>query len=78
MPVKPHAQPCTVREQIIEDLPSGLTLLFEAFEGGTRFVIGGRALRGGRREFVFDESGSLVRTSAYAGEWPPRWFARVV
>ena len=78
MPVKPHAEPCHVREQIIEDLPSGLTLLFEAFEGGTRFVIGGRALRGGRREFVFDASGSLVRIAAHAGDWPPRWLARVV
>jgi len=77
MPVKPHAKPCWVREQIIEDLPSGLTLLFEAFDGGTRLVIGGRALRGGR-EFMFDAQGSLVRISAFQGEWPPRWLARVV
>ena len=78
MPVKPHAEPCRIREQIIEDLPSGLTLLFEAFEGGTRMLIGGRALRGGNRQFVFDAQGVLVRVGAYDGEWPPRWISRVV
>jgi hypothetical protein len=78
MAVKPHAEPCRILEQILEDLPSGLTLVFEAFDGGTRFVIGGRALRGGHRELVFDAEGALVRIGAYAGEWPPRWLARVV
>ena len=78
MPVKPHAEPCRIREQIIEDLPSGLTLAFEAFEGGMRLLIGGRVLRGGTRELVFDANGALVRIGAYNGEWPPRWLARVV
>ena len=78
MPVKPHAEPCRIREQIIEDLPSGLTLVFEAFEGGMRMLIRGRMLRGGTRELVFDAHGSLVRVATYEGEWPPRWLARVV
>jgi hypothetical protein len=78
MPVKPHAQPCRILEQIIEDLPSGLTLLFEAFEGGTRLLIGGRALRGGNREVIFDPHGALLRVGAYDGEWPPSWLSRVV
>jgi hypothetical protein len=78
MPVKPHAEPCRIREQIIEDLPSGLTLAFEAFEGGMRLLIGGRVLRGGNRELVFGADGSLVRIGAYDAQWPPRWLARVV
>lgn len=77
MPVKPHAERCRILEQLIEDLPSGLTLLFEAFEGGTRMLIGGRALRSGNRELVFDERGALVRACAYDGEWPPRWLSGV-
>jgi hypothetical protein len=78
MPVKPHAEPCRVREQIIEDLPSGLTLAFEAFEGGVRMLVGGRVLRGGNRELVFDARGALVRAGPYEGAWPPRWLSRVV
>jgi hypothetical protein len=30
MPIKPSARQCYIREQIVEDLPSGLTLQFEA------------------------------------------------
>jgi hypothetical protein len=30
MPIRPGARQCYIREQIVEDLPSGLTLQFEA------------------------------------------------
>jgi hypothetical protein len=62
MAVRPNAQTARVREQTIEDLPSGLTLRFETCEGGgTRLVIAGRALPRGNREIVFDTEGRVVR-----------------
>jgi hypothetical protein len=61
MAVKPHARTARLREQTIEDLPSGLTLRFEARDGGCRMVIAGRALRTGDREIVFDAEGRVVR-----------------
>jgi hypothetical protein len=36
---------------------------FEAFEGGVRLTIAGKALRG-NREIVFDPEGPAVRTEA--------------
>lgn len=64
MALKPNAGTCRVREQIIEDLPSGLTLQFEACEGGSRLVIAGRALVSGNREFLFDAEGRVIRIGA--------------
>jgi len=61
MAVKPHAQTTQLREQTIEDLPSGLTLRLEACGGGCRMVIAGRALPAGDREIVFDAEGRAVR-----------------
>ncbi|HJT60188.1 MAG TPA: hypothetical protein VJ797_00815 [Burkholderiales bacterium] len=63
MPIKPLARLCTIREQIVEDLPSGLTLQFEAFEGGVRLTIAGKALPSSR-EIVFDTQGGAVKTQA--------------
>jgi len=63
MPIKPLARRCTIREQIVEDLPSGLTLQFEAFEGGVRLTIAGKSLQSGR-EIVFDTEGGAVKTQA--------------
>jgi hypothetical protein len=61
MAVKPNAQTTQLREQTIEDLPSGLTLRLEACDGGCRIVIAGRALAAGDREIVFDAEGCAVR-----------------
>lgn len=61
MPIKPLARLCYVREQIVEDLPSGLTLQFEAFEGGVRLTIAGKALRASR-EIVFDAEGGAAKS----------------
>lgn len=63
MSIKPSARVCHVREQIVEDLPSGLILQFEAFEGGVRLTIAGKALQS-NREIVFDTQGGAVRTGA--------------
>lgn len=64
MALKPNAGTCRVREQIIEDLPSGLTLQFEACEGGVRLVIAGKVLASGNREIVFDAEGHVIRIGA--------------
>jgi hypothetical protein len=63
MPIKPLARLCAIREQIVEDLPSGLTLQFEAFEGGVRLTIAGKALHS-NREIIFDAEGGAVQTGA--------------
>ena len=62
MATKPNASTSQILEQTIEDLPSGLTLTFEAHPGGTRLVIGGPSLRGGFREILFDAEGRLIGT----------------
>jgi hypothetical protein len=54
---------CRIREQIIEDLPSGLTLQFELFEGGVRLTIAGKCLAA-NREILFDAEGRLVHVHA--------------
>ena len=61
MPIKPSARQCHIREQIVEDLPSGLTLQFEAFEGGVRLTIASKALPT-NREIVFDPEGAASKT----------------
>jgi hypothetical protein len=60
MALKPNAGTCWLREQIVEDLPSGLTLRVEAHASGTRLIIVGRALPGGLREILFDSEGRAV------------------
>ena len=60
MALKPNAATCWIREQVVEDLPSGLTLRFEAGPGGTRLVISARALPGSRRVILFDSEGKAV------------------
>lgn len=60
MALKPNARTCWIREQMVEDLPSGLTLRVESREDGTHLVIAGRALPGGRREILFDSEGRAV------------------
>ena len=50
-----------IREQIVEDLPSGLTLQFETFEGGVRLTIASKALPTSR-EIAFDTEGAASKT----------------
>jgi hypothetical protein len=63
MPIKPKADLCRIREQIVEDLPSGLTLQFERVPDGVRLVIAGKALAA-NREIVFDAEGGAVQVRA--------------
>ena len=75
MPIKPRGQTCRIREQIVEDLPSGLTLQFEALEGGgVSLTIAGKALGGGNRQILFDGEGQAIQTRASAQAFRrPSW-----
>ena len=61
MALKPNATTCWIREQTIEDLPSGLTLRMVASKDGARLMIAGSGLPRGNREILFDAEGRAVR-----------------
>ena len=74
MPLKPHGALCQVREQIIEDPASGLTLQFECSDGRLRLVIAGPPLTLGNREILFDEQGRETAAGTLLGEFRrPSW-----
>ena len=78
MPLKPNGALCQVREQIIEDMASGLILQFECKEGRTRLVIAGNSLSHGQREILFDAEGREVGAGTLVGEFRrPTWLKRV-
>lgn len=78
MPLKPNGAQCAIREQIIEDLPSGLILQFECLGGRMRLVIAGKSLPFGNREIVFDEEGREVAAGTLVGEFRrPSWLKGV-
>ncbi len=69
---------CRVREQIIDDAASGLTLQFECDEGRLRLVIAGAALKHGNREILFDEDGREAGAGTLLGEFRrPSWLKPV-
>lgn len=62
MAIKPKGVSCNIKEQIIEDLVSGLTFQFEAMgDGKTKLKIFGK-LPFGNREIIFDENGNEAAT----------------
>ena len=74
MPLKPNGALCQVREQIIEDAASGLTLQFECDDGRLRLVIAGKVLARGNRELLFDEEGREAAAGTLIGEFRrPNW-----
>ena len=78
MPLKPNGTLCHVREQIIEDAASGLTLQFECNDGPLRLVLAGRPLTLGNREILFDEQGREVAAGTLTGEFRrPTWLKGV-
>jgi hypothetical protein len=78
MPLKPNGRLCQVREQIIEDAASGLTLQFECHEGRLRLLIAGTGLTMGNREILFDEQGREAGAGTLVGEFRrPSWLRRV-
>ena len=78
MPIKPNGTLCAIREQIVEDLASGLVLQFECQNGRTRLVIASRALPFGNREIIFDGEGREVAAGTLVGEFRrPSWLKEV-
>ena len=78
MPLKPNGLVCNVREQIVEDRATGLTLQFERNESGTRLVIAGNALPFGNREIMFDAEGREAAAGTLLGEFRrPSWLKGV-
>lgn len=78
MPLKPNGTLCSVREQIIEDAASGLTLQFECSEGRLRLVIAGRPLALGNREIFFDAEGREAGAGTLVGAFRrPNWLKPV-
>ena len=78
MPLKPNGALCRVREQIIEDAPSGLVLQFECEDGRLRLVIAGKAMAIGNREILFDQEGREAAAGTLVGEFRrPNWLKKV-
>ena len=78
MPIKPNGELCTIREQIVEDLASGLILQFECANGKARLVIAGKALPFGNREILFDSEGKEAAAGTLLGEFRrPSWLKSV-
>jgi len=78
MPLKPNGLICRVREQIVEDLASGLILQFECSDGKLRLVIAGKSLPFGNREIVFDAEGKEAAAGTLLGEFRrPSWLKGV-
>lgn len=78
MPIKPNGSLCSIKEQIIEDVASGLVLQFECTQGRTRLVIAGRALPFGNREIIFDDEGREAAAGTLVGEFRrPSWLREV-
>jgi hypothetical protein len=74
MPVKPNGSVCSIREQIVEDLATGLILQFECHDGRTRLVIAGEALPFGNREIIFDDQGREAAAGTLIGQFRrPSW-----
>jgi hypothetical protein len=74
MPLKPNGALCSIREQIVEDLASGLVLQFECTNGRTRLVIAGASLPFGNREIIFDSEGKESAAGTLLGEFRrPSW-----
>ena len=78
MPLKPNGALCSIREQIVEDLASGLTLMFDCHDGKPRLVIAGGSLPFGNREILFDSDGKEAAARTLLGEFRrPSWLKSV-
>jgi len=79
MPLKPNAKSCVIKEQIVEDLASGLTIQFEVVaDGTTRLRLYGDSLPFGNRDIVFDGNGEEAGAgTCLAGLCRPAWLTSI-
>jgi hypothetical protein len=62
MALKPGGRVCRIREQVIDDLASGLVLNFAARKSGTALTLAGVPSLGRALVFVFDTDGAHSAT----------------
>lgn len=78
MATKPNGNICLIREQIIEDPVSGLTLQFEYRDNGTSKLTIYGDLPFGSREIIFDENGEEAAAgTAITGPCRASWLRKV-
>ncbi len=73
MALKPNGILCEIREQIVEDVASGLILQFECVDGRPRIVIAGESLPYGNREILFDSEGREAGAGTLGEFRRPSW-----
>lgn len=79
MATKPNAKDCIIKEQIIEDAVTGLTLQFVKYDGknrGCRLTIFGENLPFGNRDIFFDSNGEDAGSGTHVGECPKPTFIK--
>lgn len=79
MPVKPDGKLCVIREQIIDEPSTGLTIQFEVMpDGETRLRLFGASLPLANREYCFNAHGEKNGAgTATRGLCRPAWTAKV-
>ena len=78
MTIKPNGQICIIKEQIIEDLVSGLTLQFERLDTETTKLTIYGDIPFGNREIIFDKDGEETGAgTALMGVRRPSWLSEV-
>ncbi len=82
MAVKDNANDWTIKEQIVEDLPTGLTFQFEKIEmdpsGPFRLRIFGESLPYGNREIIFSPDGTIEGGGTFMGGLcKPTWQTKI-
>ena len=78
MAVKPNAQDCRIREQIIEDRATGITLQFEVVPDGTCRLRMYGDLPFGNRDIAFDAKGEKAGSgTSLSGLCRPAWLSTV-
>lgn len=78
MAARENARQWAIKEQIVEDPVSGLTLQFEVMpDGEMKLRLFGDSLPFGNREISFDKSGKEVGTGTFTGQCRPAWLQEV-
>ena len=77
MALKPNGEQIIIREQIVKDLPSGLTLVFERMPSGLCKLSIFGDLPYGNREIIFDEDGVEAGGGTCLGNCRPSWLREV-
>jgi hypothetical protein len=77
MALKPDGREIVIREQMIEDLPSGLTLMFERMPSGLAKLSIFGDLPYCNREIIFDKEGREAGGGTCFNSCRPSWLRQV-